>query len=264
MPILPVIALLGSTEVFSTSFEGTTLKVAAWEFVDKMSAINGTVCSLSGKAPKGNYIRLTGPMTFTVRGAGVPEAVAAFSDPGTASVTGKRGSASKGTVSKNITMTLYKPTIETVTVPNFTYEKKAPFRWIWPTKPITFKAGGLTFTSLKPMSSHANKWTMQFDVSGAKASEVFLDGAFKTLNAGEPGANGAWKRILVEVPASVKNGTSYGGKVTVIVGKSIKTSKVKAEVAPKKLTTCPHGANAWDVQFSSIYPALPEELKLLK
>ncbi len=264
MPILPLITLLGASGVFSTSFEGATLKAAAWRYVSKQAPVNATVCSLTGKPAKGHYIRLSGPMTLTLRGAGIPDAVNAFSEPGTSAVNGKLGGGAQGPVTKNLTLTLFKPTIKTVTVPNFAYEKKAPFRWIWPSKPISFKAAGLTFTSLRPMSSHAKKWTMQFDVTGERAAEVFITGAFKSLNAGEPGSGGAWKRILVEVPASVQSGSTYGGKVTVILGKQVKSSKLQAELTPKMMTNCPHGANGWDPQFSSTFPALPEELGLLK
>jgi hypothetical protein len=253
-----------SVKSLDVQFHGTRYRTAVWTSTDSLSAAVGYVSSLSGNAPKGKYVRISGQAGVYAPQEDVNEQKhkSGISAEVFTSARRIRQKTAPKEVRRNIQFVL----LESSNFPNqigvFKFETKAVHKWVIPNPPLTIKAGDLTFVSRRPRSSIQGKWIIEFEIRNddlKKLSDIEFTGVFFGKSPSGP----ADRSIAVIVKDDDVSNGRIAGRFNVMVGKPLDSLSKSVTFLPTFLKRSPVEPKHLDFEFDWEGISTPEEKVLL-
>lgn len=253
-----------SSSGFKVAFHGTTYRTAVWTSKDDISPIIGYVSTLEGIAPKGQYVRVggTADTPYPLDTITEPNHKSSDEDVISSAVRRVRNKNAPKTVKRKVQLALLKGSRYKVTIPKFKFETKPAYQWVIPSTALSFKAGDLTFTSRRPLSSVDKRWIIEFKITGdnPKAfSDVQIKGAFFGISPG--GSSDRYIAVLVP-QKSVESG-NISGTLDILIGKPLDSKTVTESLTPHLFDESPQNPKLLDFEFDAFFPASALEKKIL-
>lgn len=254
----------GGVKSLDVQFHGTRYRTAVWTSLDDLSATVGYVSMLTGMAPKGKYVRISGQAGAYAPQEDVNEQkhLSGNSNESFTSARRLRKKEAPRSVERNIQFVLLQSTNFPIDLTAFTFDTKSAYKWVIPNPPITFKAGALKFVSRRPRSSMQGKWILEFEVKNddlKTLSDIELSGIFNGKSPTGP----IDRSIAVVVKDEDVARGRMGGKFNVIVGKPLDSKSYSVQFLPTFLKSNPVPANQLDFEFDWEGVSTPTERNLL-